>query len=60
MQRTGLRPSRNRGGEKAELRSLAVALDRHAPPLTLMLGLILEGNKEAAPGKLRVDREGVG
>jgi len=27
-------------------------------PLTLLLGLILEGNKEAAPGQLRAGKEG--
>ncbi len=34
----GAAPLANRGGEKAELRSLAVVLDRHAPLLTLSLG----------------------
>ena len=35
----GAAPLGNRGGEKAGLRSLAVVLDRHAPPLTLSLGV---------------------
>jgi len=34
----GAAPLGYRGGEKAELCSLAVVLDRHAPPLTLLLG----------------------